>query len=145
MALNTRITNVAAIAACDAIVDLIDAHATLAGLVEIRTGAQPASADAAATGTILASITFNDPAFGAAADAAPGGRATADVTPALQDTSANASGTAGWFRAYQGGGTPAVIDGEVGTAGADMNLDNTSINTGQTVSIKSWTITMPES
>lgn len=143
MATNTRITNDAAIAACDAIVDLFE-NGTGTAKVEIRSGSQPASADAAATGTVLASINLNSPAFGNAADAAPGGRATADVTPALQDTSANASGTAGWFRGYEQGGD-ALIDGECGTSGADMNLDNTSINAGQTVTITSWTITMPES
>lgn len=143
MALNTRITNATAIAACDAVVDRVDGG-TGAGYVEILSGAQPASADAAKTGTVLASITLNDPAFGGAADAAPGGRATADVTPSIQDTSANASGTAGYFRVFTSAGT-ALWDGECGTSGSDMNLDNTSINVGQTVTITSWTVTMPES
>lgn len=144
MALNTKISNAAAIAACDAIAALVDAHATLPGKAEIRSGTQPASVDAAAGGTVLATITYNDPAFGNATDAAPGGQAAADTSPTLQDTSADASGTAAWFRIYDGSGT-AITDGECGTSGADMNLDNTSINAGQTVTLNSHTITMPES
>lgn len=143
MGFNTKISNAAAIAACDAVVDRFE-NGTGTAKIEIRSGTQPASVDAAAGGTILASINLNDPAFGNAADASPGGRATADTSPTLQDTSADASGTAAWFRAYDQGGN-AVIDGEVGTTGSDMNLDNTSINAGQTITINSWTITMPES
>ncbi len=62
----------------------------------------------------------------------------------LSDTSADATGTAAWFRAYDSDDT-AILDGSVGTSDADMIIDNTSINSGQTVSISSWTITMPES
>lgn len=143
MATNTRISNAAAIAACDAIVDLIDGGAG-AGLLRIYSGTQPADPDTAATGTLLAEITLNDPAFGAAADAAPGGIATASVSPALEDTSANATGTAGYFRVVDSNGT-AIMDGEVGTSGADLNLNTTSIVSGATVSVTSWTVTMPES
>lgn len=142
MALNTRISNAAAIAACDAIVDLIDGGAG-AGVVQIRSGTQPADPDTTATGTLLASITLNDPAFGAAADAAPGGQATADVSPAIEDTSADATGTATWFRVLDSDSN-AILDGEVGTSGADMNLNTTSIVSGSTVTITSWTVTMPE-
>lgn len=143
MALATKISNAAAIAACNAVVDLID-DGTPVGYVEIRSGTQPASVDDTAAGTCLATIPYNDPAFGAAADAAPGGQAAADVTPALQDTSADASGTAAWFRVYSGAGA-AIIDGSCGTSGCDMNLDNTSIAAGQTVTLTSHTVKMPES
>lgn len=143
MALNTTISNAAAIVACDAIVDLIDAHATLAGYLEGRSGAQPASVDATVTGTLLFKMDYNDPAFGAAADATPGGQATA-ATPDPQDTSADSSGTVGYCRVYDGSDT-AIIDGEAGTAGADFNFDNNVINAGQTVTLDSHTIKMPES
>jgi hypothetical protein len=33
------------------------------------------------------------------------------------------------------------MDGDVSTAGADLNLNNTSIATGQTVSVTSFTVT----
>lgn len=143
MAYNTNISNVAAKAACDAIVDLIDAHATLPGYVDARSGTQPASVDAAISGTQLAKIIYNDPAFGAAADGAPGGVATADTSPAMQETSAPASGTVGYCRVCDGSDV-GIIDGEAGTSGSDFNFDNTSINVGQTVTLTSHTVTMGE-
>ena len=75
MALATRISNAAAKAACDAIVDLIDGGAG-AGTCKIYTATQATDPDTAiGAQVLLATLTFSDPAFGAAADAAPGGRA----------------------------------------------------------------------
>lgn len=141
MALATRISNAAAKAACDAIVDLLDAGAG-AALVRIYDGTQPADPDTAvSTQTLLAELTCSDPAFGAAADAAPGGRATANAV--TSDSSANATGTASWFRALDSNGV-AILDGSVGTSGCDMNINSVSITSGAAVSITSWTVTMPE-
>jgi hypothetical protein len=56
------------------------------------------------------------------------------------DSSANATGTATWFRIVTSGGTH-VIDGNVGTSGSDLNLSTTSIVSGASVSITSFTIT----
>ena len=61
----TRLPTAARNAACDAVVDLLDAGAG-AGTIKIYTGSQPASANDAASGTLLATITLSDPAFGAA-------------------------------------------------------------------------------
>jgi hypothetical protein len=134
----TRIPEASRSAACDAIVDRLDAGAA-AGYVEIRTGTQPADPDDVASGTLLATIVLNDPAFGAAA----AGVATADVSPALT-VAAVATGTAGWFRAYDDNDA-SVMDGSItGTGGGgDMELDSTSITSGQDVTINSWTVTMP--
>lgn len=142
MALNTRISAAAAIAMCDALVDRLDLGAGPA-LLRIYSGSQPADPDAGIGGaTLLAELTCSDPAFGAAVDVSPGGRATAAAI--TSDASANATGTAAWFRAVQSGGT-AEIDGEVGTSGADMNLSTVSIVSGAEVVITSWTVTMPQS
>lgn len=143
MALNTRISNAAAIAACNAIVDLIDGGSG-AGKLRIYSGSQPADPDTAAAGTLLAEITLNDPAFGNAVDATGKARATADVAPAIEDTSANATGTATWFRAVDSDDN-GIIDGEIGTSGADMTLNTTAISAGATVSVTSWVVDMPES
>lgn len=104
-----------------------------AGYVEIRTGTQPATPGTAATGTLLATCTLSDPSF----PAASAGSATASAI--TQDSSADATGTAGWFRGYDSTGV-AVIDGAVG---AEMTLNNTSIVAGGTVSITSWVLTEP--
>jgi hypothetical protein len=139
---NTKIANIAAIDACDAVVDLLDLGASNA-FICIYANTQPVGGpDAAAGEEPLANLTCYDPAFGNAADAAPGGQATS--AGILDDTSADATGTATWFRAYTSNSV-AIIDGDVNTAGADLNLNTTSIQSGATVSITSWTITMPES
>lgn len=141
MALNTTLSNAAAIDACDAIVDLIDAGSG-AGLLRIYSGTQPANPDVAiGAQVLLAELTLSDPAFGNAADGTPGGVATASSI--TDDSSANATGTAAWFRVVDSDDN-AIIDGEVGTSGADLNLVSTSITATQSVSITSWTFTMPE-
>ncbi len=141
MALQTTISNAAAIAACNAVVDLLDAGAG-AALLRIYDGTQPTNPDVAiTTEVLLAELTYSDPAFGAAADATPGGRATASAI--TDDSSANATGTASWFRTVDSNGL-AVIDGSVGTSGADLNLNTVSITSGATVSVSSHTVTMPE-
>lgn len=141
MATNTKISNAAAKAACDAIVDLLDVGGGTA-LLRIYDGTQPADPDTAvSTQTLLAELSLASPAFGAAADANPGGRATAGTI--TNDSSANATGTATWFRAISKGGL-AVIDGTVGTSGCDLNLNSAAITTGAAVAVTSWTVTVPE-
>lgn len=136
----TRISTAAAKAACDAVVDLLDGGAG-AAYVEIRTGAQPATVATAASGTLLGTLTCSDPAFGNATTASP---SVATASAITSDTSADASGTAGWFRAYDSAGT-AIIDGSItGTGGGgDMELDNTSIVAGGVIAISSWVVRHP--
>jgi hypothetical protein len=137
----TKITQAAAKAACDAVVDLLDVGG--AGYIEIRTGSQPATANTAASGTLLATLPLSATAFGAATTASPSVATAAAIT---SDTSADATGTAGWFRAYSGGGT-AIIDGSVTATGGggDMTLDSTSIVASGTVAVTSWTVSHPTS
>ncbi len=142
MALATRISNAAAKAACDAIVDRLDLGSG-AGLLRIYDGTQATDPDTAVGAQVLlAELTLSDPAFGNAADAAPGGRATASAITG--DASANATGTASWFRAVDSDAT-AVIDGSVATATADLILGSVSITSGVQVNVTSWTVTVPES
>lgn len=117
-------------------VDAITALLNTGGAIDIRTGAQPAAASDAATGTLLGTLTLSATAFGASAS----GTATANAITG--DSSADATGTAGWFRAKTAGGV-AVIDGSVGTSGADMNLSSVSIVAGGTINVTSWTVTLP--
>jgi len=145
-ALNTRISNEAALGACDYVVDRLDEGAG-AAIVQGRSGTQPADPDTTVTGTLLFTLVCSDPAFGAAADAAPGGRATASAV--TSDSSADATGTLGYCRASSSNdGATALddhIDGEAGTSGADFNFNTLAIVSGSTVSLTSWTVTMPES
>lgn len=100
----------------------------------IYSGTQPAGPDSAATGTLLAELTGNASAFGTVSN----GVLTASAI--TQDSSANATGTAGYFRILTSGSV-AVIDGDVGTSGADLNLNSTAITTGAIVQISSATFT----
>lgn len=106
------------------------------GTIEIRTGSMPATPATAASGTLLGTLTLSATAFGASS----GGTATANAITG--DSSADATGTAGYFRAKSSGGT-AVIDGDVGTSGAALNLNSVSIVAGGTINITSWTFTVP--
>lgn len=141
-----KISTAARSALADAVAALIDGGSG-AGVLRIYTGAQPAGPDSAATGTLLAECTLNDPSFGAASS----GTITLDVSPAVSDSSANNSGTAGWFRlltSTEAAGTGlGVVDGSVGAAasGADLILSTTTITSGGTVTINSGTLTMPAS
>ena len=88
------------------------------------------------TATLLATLTFSATAFGSASN----GVATANAI--TQDSSADDTDTATWFRISSGGGT-AQMDGNVGTSSADLILNTTSIVAGAVVSISSGQITVP--
>ena len=114
----------------DAIKTAIDAGA--AGLLRIYDGSRPATGGAATN--LLAELTFNDPSF----PSATSGVITASAI--TQDSSANASGTATWFRVVDSTGT-FVMDGNVGTTGSDLNLTTVSIVITQPVSVTSFVLT----
>lgn len=134
MAADPRITNAVASAMCNALVDLLDN-----GYLRIYDGTIPTNADTAiGAQVLLAELRFNATAFGAASN----GVATANAFTA--DSSANATGTASWFRALQSDGSTVIMDGTVGTSGDDLNLNTVSIVTGAAVSISSMTVTMPK-
>jgi hypothetical protein len=109
-----------------------------AAILEIRTGAKPTSPDDAATGTLLASVTLNDPSFGAAAD----GVITLDDSPALTDASADATGTAAHFRIKTSAGA-GVVDGTVTATGGggDLTLNTVSLVASATFTVTGGTIT----
>ena len=135
-----RLAAATAIAACDAVVDDFDGASTAAHL-KIYAGTVPAYADTEITDqTVLADITLNRPAFGnAAADAGNHwAEADLDVDPAVADSSADASGTAAFFRIIDDAAA-CLAQGTVGIAesGADLILNTTAIAETANVSITS--------
>lgn len=132
--MTTILSNAARSAGMDAVNALLNGG----GTIEVRTGAQPAGPDSAATGTLLATLTFSATAFGAASN----GVATANSITG--DSSADASGDAGWFRLKASGGA-GVIDGSitVTAGGGDAEMANISIVAGGTVTMSSLTVTLP--
>lgn len=116
----------------NAMLDAITTAAGNAALLRIYDGSRPATGGAATT--LLAELTCGTPF---AAGASSGVLTLGSIT---QDSSANANGTASWFRIVTSGGT-FVLDGNVGTSGSDLNLTTTTIALGQPVSVTSFTIT----
>ena len=139
MASDFEISVAAQNAACDAIVDLIDGGAA-AGTLAIRTGVPPATCAAVDTGVLLGTLTFSDPAFGAAA------AGVATVTPSItSDSSADASGDAGHFRVKDSNGVVIMqgTAGEAADAPVDMQFDEKTIVAGGVIACTSFTVTVP--
>jgi hypothetical protein len=135
------VTNAAAQSMLNAFTTAADAGT--AAVINIYSGTAPADADAALSGnTLLAQLTMSGTSFGAATDANPGARITANTI--TSDSSADATGTATFFRILTQNAGTVVAQGTVGTASADLVLNTTSITAGSTVSITSATVTLPE-
>ena len=108
-------------------------YAGSAAIIKIYDGTQPSNANTAiTTQTLLVSLPISG-TFGTDSNG------TITLSTVTNGT-AVATGTGQFFRITQSNGTTVVMDGSVGTASADMILNNTSIATGQTVSISSGTI-----
>lgn len=119
----------------NAMLDAITTGAGASALLRIYDGSRPATGGTATT--LLAELTCN-------ATFAPGASAGLLTLNAItQDASANATGTATWFRIVKSDGVTLVCDGSVSTSGSDLNLTTTSIVSGQPVSVTSFTITAP--
>lgn len=116
--------------------DAIETAIGTSPIMRIRSGAQPADCATADSGTVLATLTLPSDWL---ADAASGAKALAGT---WEDSSADATGTAGHFRIYDSGGTVCHWQGAVATSGAELNVDNTSFASGQPFSVTSFTLTM---
>jgi len=102
-----------------------------AGNLIILDGARPATGGAKTT--TLATLPLTDPV-------APAAAAGVLTFSAITDDTSTSAGTATWFRLEDNSGD-AVVDGDVGTSGSDLNLNSTSISAGGTVSVTSFVIT----
>lgn len=126
------------------------------GVIEIYTGAQPASADAAVTGTLLGTVTLNSGAFtpgsptnGLTFAAPVNGTVSKSGTWSFDGV---ANGTAGWFRlkgnAADAGGVSTTLprlDGTLAVSGGDMAITNISVTTGAPNTVDTFTWTQPAS
>ncbi len=141
MAADFIITNAVAKAMLDTLDD--QANAGTAAVINIYDSTVPADADTAlGAQVLLAQLTMSAIAFGAAADANP--NATLTAAAITDDSSANATGTATFFRVLTQAAGTTICQGTVGTSSADLVLNTVSITSGSTVSITSFVITMPE-
>lgn len=125
----------------NAMADAIDTRVGSAGKLIIydNTDSVPANADASVgTNVALATFSLNNPAFGAAGATTPG---TIDLDATGLTVAASATGTAAFFRITDG--TNVVLQGSVGTSGAQLNLNTTAITSGVNVTITSGSVNMP--
>jgi len=125
------------------------------GILRIYSGTQPTNADTAFAGTLLLSVTAASGAFVAGAFGNGlefGAAATGAISKNAEVWSgaAAASGTSGWFRLManatdaSGASTSLPrVDGSIGTSGADLNMSSTTITSGQTYTIDTFTLTLP--
>jgi hypothetical protein len=131
-------------ASARAFLDQLDSDLGNGALIRIYTGAAPATCETAASGTLLAEaaagggVTLFDAATGTTT-------ASIALSAAVSDTSADATGTAGYFRLYNSAGTTCYFQGNVGATGSgdDLELASTSITATDTVTISLLTISLP--
>ena len=100
------------------------------GTLKIFTGAEPANCAAADPAGLLCTIALPASPF-----AAPSAGSMAKAS--VWSVAAAATGTAASFRIYDG----SAVCHMQGAIPADMTLDNTSIATGQTVTVNTFTLT----
>lgn len=132
MANNLKVSNTVVNGQADALSVLADN-----GYLRIYDGTQPTNADTAiGAQVLLAELRFN-------ADAAPAAsNGVLTFNAITQDSSANATGTASWFRALKSDGSTVMFDGTVGVSGSDLNISTTSIVAGATVGVTSFVYTV---
>ena len=124
------------------------------GVIDIYSGTQPATADAAITGTLLGRVTLNSgnftagsPTNGLTFAAASGGSVSKSGVWSFNGV---AAGTAGWFRlkgnALDNDALSTIlprVDGSIATSGADMNLSNISVAVSSPNTIDSFNFSVP--
>ena len=126
------------------------------GFIFIHTGAQPAAANNAATGTLLVTIAVSDGATGLSFDAIATAGVLAKAVAETWSGTAAATGTAGWFRFNElitdkAGTTTAMaalsttaqrLDGSIAVSGGDLQMSNTSIVAAAIQTISTFNLTL---
>lgn len=118
------------------------------GSVKIYSGSAPGTADAAATGTLLCTITNNSTATGITMAAAAGGAIQKTAAEVWSGVNA-ATGTAGYYRHVAPGDTGGVstteprVQGDIAVSGAELNLTSVALSSGATQTLDFYSITLP--
>lgn len=134
------------------------------GVMDIYTGTPPAGADSLETGTLLVRVSVasglagSDGTGGGTAGTGVGanginfGTAAAGVLVKNADVwsgTGKANGNAGWWRMYstevkQGTSSTSVrMDGVCAVSGGDLNMSSLTVALGATITIDSFSITLP--
>ncbi len=130
------------------------------GVLYIYSGTQPSDPNAAATGTLLLTITVASGTFahGTTTNGLNFGTPSAGTIPKASGEVWSgvgvATGTAGWYRFCANAAdsepsdadtTRRSFDGAVSTSGAQLNMSSTAITSGATTTVDSFSVTLPAS
>lgn len=125
------------VAVRNARLDVVESTIGTSPVMRILSGAMPATAGTAQTGTVIATLTLPSDWMAAAS----GGSKSMSGT--WSDPSADNSGTAGYFRILDSTATTCHLQGTITATGGggDMTVDNTVFTAGQSFSVTSFTLT----
>lgn len=121
------------IAVNNARLDAVESTTGTAAKLKIYTGSAPANCAAAATGTLLVDMALPSDWMNAASAASKTKLGTWSGTGIT-------GGTAGYFRITDTAGTTTHVQGTCGIGTGELQLDNTSIATSQSVSVTTFTL-----
>jgi hypothetical protein len=131
MAVNPKLSAASRNLALNAALDPLNS-----GNILVLDGTQATDADTAIGAQVtLAQLTFGSTAWAAAS---AGSKSANAIT---QDSNADASGTASWYRMRNSGNT-AIWDGSCGTSSANLIFNSVGISSGAVVQITGFTASM---
>lgn len=119
------------------------------GLIRIYSGVAPADADAAATGTLLCTVSLASAGTGINLDAAAVSGIISKAPAETWSGNNAATGVATYFRHVAAGDTAALsttqarIQGTIATVGADLNLSSVSLVSGAPQTVDYYSVTIP--
>ena len=120
--------------------DLVESTTGATALLRLYSGSVPADCAAAASGTLLCTITLPSDWMNAAS---AGTKTLLGTWSGSGDVAAGSGTAAGYFRVLESTGVTTHLQGTVTVTGGggDLTVDNTSIASGQLISITTFTIT----
>lgn len=120
--------------------DLVESTTGAAALLRLYSGSVPADCAAAASGTLLCTITLPSDWMNAAS---AGAKTLLGTWSGTGDAGAGSGTAAGYFRVLDSSGVTTHLQGTVTVTGGggDLTVDNTSIASAQLISISAFTIT----
>lgn len=120
--------------------------------INIYSGSKPTTPDDVPNGTLLVTVSNAGTATGLTWEAAAPNGVCSKATAETWSGTIAATGTAGWFRIWETGDTPANssttaarIDGTISTSGADMNLGSLTFTATAPFVMTAAAVTLPKS
>jgi hypothetical protein len=115
----------------------ITARISATAQLKMFEGAAPANITDPDSGTVIAVVEIPDTPFAAPVNGVMAKSGT------WEDPAADNAGTLGHFRIYEDGGTTVLMQGTITatSGGGDMEVDNTIVAAGQTITINTLSLT----